>query len=53
MAREVGDRGNEGKYLGRMGAIYGDLANYSRALVYLNQAIKIAREVGDKMAEVA
>ncbi len=51
IAREVGDRPNEGVWLGNLGNCYADLGQTARAIDYYKEALAIAREVGNRLNE--
>ena len=48
IARETGDRGDEGAWLGNLGNIYADLGQTEQAIEHYQQALAIARETGDR-----
>ncbi|MCP4698572.1 MAG: tetratricopeptide repeat protein, partial [Gammaproteobacteria bacterium] len=48
--REIGDRRGEGRDLGNIGVVYGNLDQY-KALEYYEQALVIIREIGDRRNE--
>ncbi len=50
ISREIGDRRNEGNWLGCLGLAY-DLGEPVKAIEYYEQALKIAREIGDQRNE--
>ena len=41
----------EGNHLGNMGIAYSDLGDAEKAIEYYEQALKIAREIGDRRGE--
>jgi CHAT domain-containing protein len=47
----VGDRGGEATTLNNIGAVYDDLGEKQKALVFYNQALPILRAVGDRGGE--
>ncbi|MFZ3050616.1 MAG: tetratricopeptide repeat protein, partial [Methanothrix sp.] len=51
IAREIGDRGNEGHWIGNLGAAYAVLGEPRKAIEYYEQALAIAREIGDRRNE--
>ena len=51
IAREMGDRQNEGIHLGNLGNAYTNLGEYRKAIKYHEQALQIAREIGDRKVE--
>ncbi len=51
IARETGDRNNEGSWLGNLGNCYADLGQTQQAIEHYQQALAIARETGDRNAE--
>jgi tetratricopeptide (TPR) repeat protein len=51
IAREIGDRSNEGVALGKLAYRYSDLGQTARAIDLLEQALAIAREIGDRSNE--
>jgi tetratricopeptide (TPR) repeat protein len=53
IAREIGDRANEGLWLGNLGNSYVLLGRYQEAIAHYEQALEIAREVGDRGNEGA
>jgi tetratricopeptide (TPR) repeat protein len=50
-ACEIGDRGEEGAYLGSLGIAYHSLGQVEKAVEFYNQALEIAREIGDRRNE--
>ena len=48
IARETGNRGNEGPWLGNLGNIYADLGQTEKAIDHYQQALAIARETGNR-----
>jgi len=48
IAREIGDRLNEGTWLGNIGLAYYSLGELKKAIEYYDQALKISREIGDR-----
>ncbi|HUV02920.1 MAG TPA: tetratricopeptide repeat protein [Desulfobacteria bacterium] len=53
IAREIGDRRNEGAVLGNLGLAYSALGQVEKAIEYYEQALGIAREIGDRRNEGA
>jgi tetratricopeptide (TPR) repeat protein len=51
LARELGDRQEEGLQLSFMGIAYHDLGNFKRALEFHEQALEIDRELGRRQME--
>ena len=51
IAREIGDRRNEGVWLGNLGLAYSALGEMERAIEYYQQGLQIAREIGDRRVE--
>ncbi len=51
ISREIGDRRNEGNWLGNLGLAYADLGETRKAIEYYEQALKISREIGDRRGE--
>ena len=51
IAREIGDRRNEGIWLGNLGHAYRDLGQVERAIKFYERALAIAREIGDRRNE--
>ena len=51
IAREIGDRRNEGAWLGNLGLTYTELGETRRAIEYHEQALAIAREIGNQRGE--
>lgn len=51
IAREIGDRGNEGAFLGNLANSYRELGQTGRAIQHYQQALAIAREIGDRSSE--
>jgi tetratricopeptide (TPR) repeat protein len=51
IARETGDRGNEGTWLGDLGNVYSYLGQNEKAIEHYKQALAIARETGDRGSE--
>lgn len=52
IAKEKGDRLNEGTWLGNLGVAYHFLGEMKKAIEYYEQALKIAKEIGDRRGEV-
>jgi tetratricopeptide (TPR) repeat protein len=50
-ARQLGDRHNEGGFLGSLGVSYRDLGQVERAIEIYEQALTITREIGDRKGE--
>jgi tetratricopeptide (TPR) repeat protein len=53
IAREIGDKRNEGNHLGNLGNAYAALGDARQAIEFYEQALVIAREIGDKRGEGA
>nr|QNO47081.1 photosystem I assembly protein Ycf3 [Methanosarcinales archaeon ANME-2c ERB4] len=53
IAREIGDRRNEGAWLGNLGIASRDLGQVERAIEYYEDALAISREIGDRRGEEA
>ncbi len=51
IAREIGDRQNEGELLGNLGSVYSALGQYVTAIDYHKEALVIARRIGDRAGE--
>src|SRR5262249_25501295 len=51
IAREIGDRTGEGRWLGNLGTIYLARGQTQQALEHTQQALAIARETGDRTRE--
>jgi tetratricopeptide (TPR) repeat protein len=51
LAREIGDRRDEGNALGNLGFVHADLGERRRAIEYYEQALVILREIGDRPVE--
>jgi len=51
IARDVGDRRSEGRWVGRIGAVASDQGDYPEANARLEEALAIARDVGDRRFE--
>ena len=51
IAREIGDRGGEGRAYGGLGNAYQSLGDYRKAIEYHEKHLKIAREIGDRGGE--
>ena len=51
IAREIGDRRNEGAWLGNLGLAYFDLGDARRAIQFYEQQLVIVREIGDRRGE--
>jgi tetratricopeptide (TPR) repeat protein len=51
VARDIGNRKNEGASLGNLGNTYSDLGQVERAIEYYKQALAIAKEIGDRRNE--
>ena len=51
IARETGNRGDEGAWLGRLGGSYATLGQTQKAIEYYQQALAIARETGERGSE--
>jgi tetratricopeptide (TPR) repeat protein len=51
IAREIGDRRNEGNWLGNIGSAYYQLGQVEKAIEHYDQALVIAREIGDRRGE--
>lgn len=50
-ARQIGDRGREGRALGNLGLVYKALGDTRRAIEHEEQVLLVARETGDRHAE--
>ena len=48
---EIGNRRNEGTWLGNLGSAYDALGQVERALEFYEQALVIAKEIGDRRGE--
>ena len=51
VARDIGNRKNEGASLGNLGNTYSALGQVERAIEYYEQALAIAQEIGDRRGE--
>ena len=51
IARDIGDRGNEGAWLGNLARSYADLGETRRAIDLSEQALAIARDIGHRQGE--
>jgi tetratricopeptide (TPR) repeat protein len=51
IARQAGDRKNEGVWLGHLGTAYRDLGEFKQAVEFYEQALAIARETDDRLNE--
>lgn len=51
IAREIGDRQGEGRWLGSLGITHWSVWEVRQAIAYFEQALAIAREVGDRRGE--
>jgi tetratricopeptide (TPR) repeat protein len=51
IAREIGDRQNEGSWLGNLGSAYFNLKQYERADEFYRQQQKICQEIGYRYGE--
>lgn len=51
ISREIGDRQNEGIWLGNVGCVYEAQGRYREALVQYSSALGFAIEVGDRRVE--
>jgi tetratricopeptide (TPR) repeat protein len=51
IAREIGDRWNEGVQLSHLGLAYHSLGQFERAIKLYEEALAIAREIGDRWNE--
>ena len=51
-AREIGDRRGKGNVLGNLGIAYYLLGEIRRAIQFLEEALLIDREIGDRRAKV-
>jgi len=47
VAREIGDRRNEGIWLGNLGIAYSDLGQVEKAIKYCEDALMIGEEIRD------
>jgi tetratricopeptide (TPR) repeat protein len=48
---KIDERGHEGNALGNLGLAYNSLGEYSRAIEYNEQSLRIKREIGDRPGE--
>jgi tetratricopeptide (TPR) repeat protein len=53
IAKEIGDRRNEGNWLGNLGNAYSVQGQVERAIEYYEQALAIAKAIGDRRNEGA
>ena len=51
VAKEIGDRQNEGSWIGNLGTAYYALGQVERAVEYYEQALAISKEIGDRRGE--
>jgi tetratricopeptide (TPR) repeat protein len=51
IAREIGDRQDEGNALGNIGNCYSSLGDYQKAIEHYQRSLDIAREIGDRRGE--
>jgi tetratricopeptide (TPR) repeat protein len=51
IAREIGDRGDEGSHLANLGSACYCLGQVERAVEHYEQALAICREIGDRRGE--
>ena len=51
ISREIGDRKNEGSWLGNLGSAYSNLGQIEKAMFYYKKALDISREIGDRKNE--
>jgi tetratricopeptide (TPR) repeat protein len=51
IAREIGDRTEEGRILSNLGAVYSSVGEAQQAIRFSEQALAIAREIGDQTEE--
>ncbi len=51
VAKEIGDRQNEGSGFGNLGIAYSNLGQVERAIEYYEQALAISQEIGDRRGE--
>ena len=51
VARQLKDRGAEGRHLGNLGNAYKNLGDARKAIEYYDQALAISREIGDRRGE--
>jgi tetratricopeptide (TPR) repeat protein len=51
IAREIGNRWDEGAAIGNLGIAYNVLGDTRRAIEYYEQGLEIAREIGDRRGE--
>ena len=49
--KEIGDKAAQGRACGNLGNVHYLLGNFSLAIHYHNERLKIAKEFGDKAAE--
>ncbi|KJR42480.1 hypothetical protein MCHI_001621, partial [Candidatus Magnetoovum chiemensis] len=50
-SRALGDKWNEGAFIGNRGTVYSRLGEMETALKYYNDALVIVRQIGDKQGE--
>ena len=53
IAKEIGDRAQEGRAYGDLGNAYWSLGHYQKAIEYHENRLKIAKEIGDRAGEGA
>ena len=53
ITKEIGNRKEEGSILKNFGVIYEQLGSVRKAIEYYEQALKIAKETGDRRGESA
>ena len=51
IAKEIGDRAEEGRAYGNLGISYRSLGDYQKAIEYHEKHLKIAKEIGDRAGE--
>ena len=51
IAKEIGDRGGEGRAKGNLGICYRSLGDYRKSIEYHEKHLKIAKEIGDRGGE--
>ena len=51
IAKEIGNKGSEGKAYGNLGNAYQSLCNYKKAIEFYQQSLTIAKKIGEKNTE--
>ncbi len=51
IARKMGDRTREGRFLGNLGTAYLDLGRVEQAITFYEQSLEIFRQIGDRRRE--